>query len=245
MKKLSIMLALAAGTTLSIASTFALPASPAAAALPVFDPTNYAQNLLQASRALEQINNQLSSLQNEAAMLQNMARNLERIDFPQLQQLKSAMQRIDQLMGQAQGVDFKVDQLDQRIRTLFPGAGPALSGDSQVAAARARLDAAMAGTRQAMGVQAQVAENVQEDSGLLSELVGRSQGAAGALQAQQAASQLLALGVKQQFQLQQLMASEFRSAALERARAAQAEQEGRAATQRFLGSGKAYTPNRN
>ena len=245
MKKLSMALALGAGTALSIGWTFALPTSPAAAALPVFDPTNYAQNLLQASRALEQINNQVRALQNQATMLQNMARNLERIDFPQLQQLRSAMQRIDQLMGQAQGVDFKVDQLDQRIRTLFPGAGPALSGDSQVAAARARLDAAMAGTRQAMTVQAQVAENVKEDSGLLSDLVGRSQGADGALQAQQAASQLLALGVKQQFQLQQLMASEFRSAALERSRRAQAEQEGRASTQRFLGPGRAYTPSRN
>jgi P-type conjugative transfer protein TrbJ len=244
MKKLSMMLALAAATAAPIGATFLLPAGPAAA-MPVFDVTNYAQNLLQASRALEQINHQLSSLQNEAAMLQNMARNLKAIDFPQLQQLQSAMQRIDQLMGQAQGIDFKVGQLDQRIRTMFPAAGPALSGDRQVAAARARLDAAMAGYRQAMGVQAQVAENVQEDSGLLSELVGRSQGATGALAAQQAASQLLALGVKQQLQLQQLMAAEFRSDALDRSRRAQAEQEGRAATQRFLGSGKAYTPDRN
>jgi type IV secretion system protein TrbJ len=243
-KKLSMALALAAGTALPIGATFVLPAAPAAA-IPVFDVTNYAQNLLQASRALEQINNQISSLQNEATMLQNMARNLERIDFPQLQQLRSAMQRVDQLMGQAQGIDFKVGQLDQRIRSLFPGAGAALSGDQQVAAARARLDAAMAGYRQAMGVQAQVAENVQEDSGLLSELVGRSQGATGTLAAQQAASQILALGVKQQLQLQQLMAAEFRSQALDRSRQAQAEQDGRAATQRFLGSGKAYTPNRN
>src|SRR6266542_1182340 len=103
MKKLSMALALAAGTALPIGATFVLPAAPAAAALPVFDVTNYAQNLLQASRALEQINNQLSSLQNEAAMLQNMARNLKAIDFPQLQQIRSAMQRIDQLMAQAQG----------------------------------------------------------------------------------------------------------------------------------------------
>ncbi len=43
----------------------------ALAAWPVFDATNFAQNILQASRALEQINNQIRSLQNQATMLQN------------------------------------------------------------------------------------------------------------------------------------------------------------------------------
>lgn len=245
MKKISMAFALVAGTALSIGATVVLPLSPAAA-IPVFDATNYAQNLLQAARALEQINHQISSLQNEAAMLQTMARNLERIDFPQLDQLGSAVARIDQLMGQAQGIDFRVDQLDQRIARMFPGAVDRLLGrDQRVAEARARLDAAMAGYRRSMSVQAQVVENVREDAGLLSELVGRSQGAVGALQVSQAANQLVALGIKQQFQLQELMAAEFRSQAVERSRRAQAEHEGRAATRRFLGTGTAYTPRRN
>lgn len=100
----------------------------------------------------------------------------------------------------------------------------------------------MAAYRQTMGVQAQVVANVREDAALLDGLVARSQGSVGALQAQQASSQLLALGVKQQLQLQNLMATEFRGQALERARRAQAEAEGRAATRRFLGQGRAYTP---
>lgn len=241
MKKMWMAIALAAAAPAAIG----LPASPAAA-IPVFDATNYAQNLLQAARALEQINHQLASLQNEAAMLQNMARNLERLDFPQLQQVNSAMQRIDQLMGQAQGIDFRMDGLDQRLRSLFPGAvDRALRRDQRVLEARARLDAATAGYRQAMGVQAQVVENVREDATLLAELVGRSQNAAGSLQAQQAANQLLALSIKQQLQLQNLMASEFRDASVERARRAQAEADGRAATRRFLGTGRAYTPARD
>ena len=238
MKKMWMAMALAA---VAPAATL-LPASPAAA-IPVFDATNYAQNLLQAARALEQINHQIQSLQNEAAMLQNMARNLERIDFPQLERLGSAMQRIDQLMGQAQGVDFRIDQLDERIRNLFPGAVERVLGrDQRVMQARARLDAAMGGFRQAMGVQAQVVENVREDAGLLRELVGRSQNAVGSLQVSQAANQLLALSINQQFQLQNLMAAEFREASIERARRAQAEADGRAATRRFLGTGRAYTP---
>ncbi|MBX3562605.1 MAG: P-type conjugative transfer protein TrbJ [Sphingomonas sp.] len=238
-------IALAAGTALTVGGTFLVPASPAAA-IPVFDATNYAQNILQAARALEQINHQIASLQNEAAMLQNMARNLERIDFPELQRMREAMQGIDRLMDQARGIDFRIDRLDERVRELFPGAVERVLGrDARVAQARARLDAAMAGFRQAMGVQAQVAENVRADAGLLADLVARSQGAAGGLAAQQAANQLIALGVRQQLQLQSLMASEFRGAAIERARRAQAEEDGRAATRRFLGSGSAYTPERD
>jgi type IV secretion system protein TrbJ len=224
----------ALASILSISGT--VPIAPAEAfQLPVFDTTNYAQNLLQAARALEQINNQVKSLRNEATMLQNMAKNLEKIDFPQLRQITSSMQQIDQLMAQAKGIDFKIDGLEQRIQQLFPGAlQHALSADEQVANARARLDAAQEAYRRSIEEQAQVAQNVQQDAGLLVQLASTSQGSVGALQVGQAANQLLALSVKQQLQIQDLMATEFRESAIERARRAQAEEDGRAMTRRFL-----------
>ena len=235
MKAIAAALA-ATATTVTVAGIcVALPLQPAAAALPVFDPTNYAQNLLQAARALDQINNQVKSLQNEASMLQNMARNLETISFPQLRQITSAMRRIDQLMSQAQGIQFKVQGLNSQVQRLFPGAlEQALTGNQRVGEARARLDATIAAYRQSISVQAQVAENVKEDAAVLGELAAASQGAEGALQVGQAANQLLALSVKQQLQLQNLMAAAFREAAIERARRAQAEDDGRALTRRFL-----------
>ena len=57
-----------------LATTAIVP--PAQAQWTVFDPQNYAQNLLEAARALQQINNQIQALQNQAVMLQNMATNL-------------------------------------------------------------------------------------------------------------------------------------------------------------------------
>jgi P-type conjugative transfer protein TrbJ len=222
-------------TCLGAAAALA-PAAASAVGMPVFDATNYAENLLQASRALDQINNQLKSLQNQTAMLENMGRNLKTIDFPQLQRMTAAMQQIDRLMSEGNRIDFNVQGLDERMKALFPGQlQRALTGDERVTQARARLDAAIGAYRQSMGVQAQVAENVRQDSGMLGELAGASQGAAGALQAQQAANQLLALSIKQQLQLESLMASEFRGEAIERARRAQAEDDARAATRRFLG----------
>ena len=44
-------------------------ATPVRAQMLVYDPSNYAQNVLQAARALQQINNQITSLQNQSQML--------------------------------------------------------------------------------------------------------------------------------------------------------------------------------
>lgn len=239
MKALALALRVALLTT-GLGATTLLPLGPAAAQLAVFDGTNYAQNLLQAARALDQINNQLKSLQNEASMLQNMATNLKTISFPQLRRITAAMGQIDQLMAQADGIQFKVAGLDQQVQKLFPGAlSKVLSSDQRVLEARAQLDAATAAYRQGMGIQAQVAQNVEEDAQILDELAATSQNAAGSLQVGQAANQLLALSVKQQLQLQNLIASEFREAALDRARGVQAEEDGKAMTRRFLGDGAA------
>ena len=211
----------------------------------VFDPTNYTQNLLTAARALQQINNQVQSLQNEAQMLVNQAKDLARIDFPQLRALQQRLQEIDRLMGQAQGIDFRVDELDERYRQLFPESFDGVfARDQRIARARDRLDSAMSAFRQTMSVQNGIVENVRDDAQALAEIVARSQGAEGSLQAQQATNQLLALTAKQQLQIQNLLAAQFRADTIGQARAGQIEREAGEATRRFLGDGRAYTPRR-
>lgn len=210
-------------------------------AVVVFDPSNYAQNLLTAARTLQQVNQQIQQLQNEARMLTNMDKNLSRIDFPQLEAIRQTLAQVDALMEQAQAIDFRVSRLDQQFGQLFPSDfATAQRSDSRVRDARSRLDASMAALRQTMTVQSRIVENVRGDTQALSEIVARSQGAEGALQAQQATNQLLALTTKQQLQLQQMMAAQFRSEAIEQARRATQSAEARAATKKFLGSGSAY-----
>ena len=236
---------LGAGAIASLALSLSLPAPSAHAQITVFDPNNYSQNLLTAARTLQQINNQIQSLQNQAAMILNQAKNLARVDFPELDALRQTIAQIDVLMGQAQGVNFRVDGLDQQFRQLFPNdLASALATDKQVVAARDRLDNAMASFRHTMGVQAKVVETVAADARSLEALASRSQSAQGALAAQQSTNQLLALTAKQQFQIQSLMAAQYRAETMEAARRAQAEADARAATRKFLGTGKAYTPER-
>ena len=213
-------------------------------AIPVFDSANYAQNLLTAARTLQQINQQIQSLQNEASMLTNMAKNLSRISFPELQQLTDKLRAVDQLMASAQGIDFRIDTLDNQFQRLFPDNYDAvMRRDERVASARERFDAARQAYQQSMRIQSQVVGNVAHDAGTIETLVGKSQDAEGALQASQATNQLLALVTKQQLQIQNMMAAHYRAEATEEARRIQAEADARAATKQFLGSGTAYNRN--
>lgn len=236
MKKLMIALAAAALAPATIVTV--IPAQ----AMPVFDQANYSQNLLTAARTLQQIDQQIRQLQNEAQMLANMDKHLKRVDFPELKKLEANLAKVDELMAKADGVDFGVEKLEERMAALFPKDFGALTRGDAAASAKARLDAAMASYRRTLGVQARIAANVQEDAGVLADLAARSTGAEGSLQAQQATNQLLALAAKQQLQVQAMMAAAHEADMLDRARAAQSEAEGRARTRRFLGDGKAYTP---
>lgn len=236
-----LLAALLAATSITAVSV--VPTTPAQA-IPVFDASNYAQNLLTAARTLQQINNQIQSLQNEASMLTNMAKHLQRLDFSSLTQLTRSMQAIDALMNQAEGIAFDLASTETALREQFPEVfDTAMTTDQMLAAAQAQWQAAKQGYRQTMRVQAQVVENVQADSGLLAELVSQSQSATGSLQVSQATNQLIALSTKQQLQIQQMMAAQYRADAIEQARQQQAMEAARERTKRFIGTADIYTRN--
>jgi P-type conjugative transfer protein TrbJ len=221
----------------------ALCIRPAAAQWAVIDGSNLAQNTLTAARALEQINNQVQQLQNQVVMLANEARNLTSLNYSSLGQLNSTIAQISALMDQAQGIAFNVTATQSAFAQQYPQAYSAsVTGDQLMADAHQRWQNSMNAFQQTMTVQAQVATNVQADTGTLSTLVNTSQGAVGSLQAQQATNQLLALSIKQQLQIQSLMAAQYRAQALEAARNAESDEQARTAFQKFIGNGHAYTP---
>jgi P-type conjugative transfer protein TrbJ len=232
---LTIFLATALGTATLI--------MPAQAQMAVFDGSNYAQNLLQATRALQQINNQIQQLQNEATMLQNMGKNLSSLNTSQLGSMISALTTIGNLMNQGNGIAFNVNATNSAWNTSFPANYPLGTSSTTLATnAQTRWQEAMAAFQLALKVQAQIVQNVQGDSTTLTNLTNTSQGAVGNLQVSQATNQLLALSTKQQMQIQNLMAAQYRATALDSARAAETEADGQASFQQFMGSNNAYTP---
>lgn len=209
----------------------------------VIDATNLVQNTMTAARTLEQINNQIRQLQNQAQSLINQARNLESLPFNVASQLRSNLANTQQLITQAQGLAFQVQGMNQQFEQLYPQQYAAtVSGNQMYEDAHQRWQNTLNGLQTTMQMQAQVSQNVTEDESVLTDLVGQSQSATGALQAMQATNQLLALQAKQSIQTQQLQLTQGRATALELARQAAAVERGREVTRRFLGTGTAYTP---
>ncbi|WP_027483900.1 P-type conjugative transfer protein TrbJ [Rhodanobacter sp. OR87] len=228
--------ALAVAGLLGVAST-------ARAQWVVIDPTNLVQNTMTAARTLEQINNQIRQLQNEAQSLMNQSRNLASLPFNVASQLRTNLANTQQLIAQAQGLAFQVQGMDQQFAQLYPQQYAAtVSGDQMVQDAHQRWQNTLNGLQTTMQMQAQVSQNITADAGVMSDLVGQSQSATGALQAMQATNQLLALQAKQTSESQQLQLTQGRAAALELARQAATVEQGRVITQRFLGTGTPYTP---
>ncbi|MEF2071064.1 P-type conjugative transfer protein TrbJ [Consotaella aegiceratis] len=216
--------------------------APASAAWLVFDPTNYAQNVLQAARALEQINNQITSLQNEAQMLINQARNLASLPYSSLQQLQQSISRTQQLLDQAQKIAFDVGEIDQAFSSTYGAASTSASDQDLIDEAKTRWQNTVAGLQDAMRVQAGVVGNLDTNRTEMSALVGESQGATGALQATQAGNQLLALQAQQLADLVAVVAADGRARALQSAEQAAAADQGREQRRRFLTPGTGYEP---
>ena len=209
----------------------------------VIDPTNLAQNILTAAHTLEQINNQIRQLQNEAQSLMNEARNLASLPFNVVNRLRANLDTTRQLIAQARGLAFDIQNMDQQFAQLYPEQYAAtVSGNQMFQDAHQRWQNTLQGLQTAMRMQAQVSQNLNQDEGVLADLVDQSQSATGALQAIQATNQLLALQAKQSIQTQQLQLTQGRAASLELARQAAAVERGREVTRRFLGGGTAYTP---
>src|SRR6266700_5364713 len=101
----------------AVALTVGFMVPPSLAQVVVFDPNNYAQNVLTAARALQQINNQITSLQNQTQMLINHAKNLANLPYSSLQQLQSSIQRTQQLLTQARRIAYDIQQIDRAFST--------------------------------------------------------------------------------------------------------------------------------
>ena len=208
----------------------------------VYDPSNYAQNVLTAARTLEQINNQITSLQNEAQMLINQARNLASLPYSSLQQIQQNVQRTQQLLGQAQNIAFEVGQIDQAFQQQYGNVSLSTTDAQLVADARGRWENTVGGLQDAMRVQAGAVGNIDSNRAEMAALVGQSQGATGALQATQAGNQLLALQSQQLSDLIAVISANGRADALTEAERATAAEQGRIQRERFLTPGSGYQP---
>lgn len=211
---------LAAGLALAMAA-------PAHAQLAVFDPENYAQNLLQAARELEQVQNQIASLQNEA-------RNLAPLGLRAAGALDGDAARVSALLSEAGRLAADVQGLRSQFDRQYAPPPAGASGVELAAAAEARWSNSLDALRRTLSVQAAVTGGLSATQAQASALAAAGEGAGGALQAAQAGDQLLAVQSKQLADLTALLAAQGQASALEQARMAAAAADARARLARFL-----------
>jgi P-type conjugative transfer protein TrbJ len=209
----------------------------------VFDPTNYAQNVLIAARELQQVNNEIQSLENQATMLINQAKNLASLPYSALSQLQAAIQRTQQLLAQAQRIAYDVTTIDQAFTKTYPQSY-SLSTSSQqlITDAQTRWQNALAGFQDAMRVQAGVVQNLDNTRTQVNALVSSSQSATGALQAAQSGNQLVALQTQQLADLTAVVAAIGRAQSLDGARKVESREQAQTQLTQFLSYGAGYQP---
>ena len=198
----------------SLALLVLTSAEPVRAQLVVFDPNNYAQNVLTAARELQQINNQILALQNQAQMLINQSRNLVNLPYSSLLQLQQSIQRTQDLLKQAQRLAYDVQQIEQAFKTIYAPAAAGASAADLVDNARSRWQTSVAALQDALKLQAGVVGNLDTIKSQSAALVAASQGAAGALAVTQAGNQILAMQAQQLADLTAVVAAQGRAQSL-------------------------------
>ncbi|MFN3314678.1 MAG: P-type conjugative transfer protein TrbJ [Hyphomonas sp.] len=223
----------------------ALPASgllapPAAAQVVVYDPANHAQNVLQAVRALQELEGQLQQLAHELRMLEHMARNLEGLPVSVAESIiGQRILRIQEVLRRAEGIGWSVDEIERAFRAAYPeDYGPAPPSNAVlVEDARARWRQSLGAFRETLEVSAAALEDNDADGEAIRRLVAESHGASGALQAAQAGNELSAMTAQQLMQIEAMLAAQHRAIALEEARKLAEAERGRARLSSFLNRG--------
>ena len=217
----------------------------------VYDPSNYAQNVLQAARALQQINNQITSLQNQSA---DAAQSGEEPGEP------AVFEPADDRSSRSHARSSCSTRRSASPMTSTRSIRPSSDSTRRVTPARARHNSSsamprsagrtrLAAYQDALRVQAGVVGNLDTTRTETDALVSSSQSAVGALQAVQAGNQLVALQTRQLADLTAVIAAQSRAQSLAGARTTANQDQAREQLSRFLGkrtelsaSGRADVP---
>jgi P-type conjugative transfer protein TrbJ len=189
-------------------------AAPAAhAQLPVgrlvFDPGNYAQNLLTAARTLEQIQHQIAQLEQQAKMLAQNPLQLS-------PELSASIGEARALFETARGIAYDIRRIGEDVRALYPETWEAHDLAAVLAQSDRWLQQSRASLETAMAMQARAAQSLEQSRGRIEAALGASAGAEGQTSAVQAGNQLLGVSAAELAEIRALLVAQGRALAVER-----------------------------
>ncbi len=181
----------------------------AAAQMRVIDPTNLAQNVMQAARALEQIDNQIRQIEQQALMLARSPLQLS-------PELSSAIEDARAVFDVAAGVSFEINRVGGTLRELYPETYESFELESVLARSEQWMAESRASLERAMEAEARAASAVARARSNVETALNASSDAQGQTGAVQAGNQLLGVMATQLAETQALLAAQGRALQTER-----------------------------
>lgn len=175
----------------------------------VIDPSNLAQNVLQAARAIEQINNQIRQIEQQAHMLARSPLQLSPL-------LSQAIDEAREVFDAASGVSFEASRVGENLRDLYPETFENFDLENVLSRSDQWLAESRASLERAMEAEARAVSAVNRARGDVSAALSASSDAAGQTGAAQAGNQLLGLMATQLAETQALLAAQGRALQTER-----------------------------
>lgn len=190
-------------------SVFAMPATPARAQIPVIDPANLAQSIVQVANMVEQVKNQVLQIEHAAAMLRQNPLQLS-------PEISNSILEARTLFQSAQGIAFEANQLGEDIRALYPHTWEEFDLDQVLGQSDAWLHESRASLERAMEAEARAAQALERSRGQIDRAMSSSSAAEGQTGAIQASNQLLGVQAQQLAQIQSLLIAQGRALQTER-----------------------------
>lgn len=189
--------------------TPALTGPAVAQGMVVHDPANVRQNILQAARALEQVNNQIQQIENEVRMLASLNLQLS-------PEVGEAIASARALFDQAQAIRYTLETVGDDVRDLYPDDYQGLRFEEVLQQSDRWVAESEATLTRLLEQQARAADALRGTQGAVQQTLTASGQAQGQTSAIQASNQLLGVLSAQLADIQALQIAQSRALAEER-----------------------------
>lgn len=186
---------------LALLINLVIPPSPAAAII-VYDPTNYGANIQTSLKQVESVINELKMLENQAKQLMSLGQ------IPELQQLKSTFSQLMQIRSEVTSLLNSYSQFQTEWDSVFRDYATVsgMSATEWAKQAQTMLNESNKALYDSVRAQTSVSQ-IESDAQALTALQNASQNAQGVLQAMHAGNQIGAVTAQQLLRLQSIMAA--------------------------------------
>lgn len=183
--------------------------APARAQIPVIDPANLAQSIVQVANMIEQVRNQVQQIEQAASMLRQNPLQLS-------PEISDSISEARSLFQSAQGIAFEANQLGEDLRSLYPETWEDFDIDQVLGQSDAWLNESRASLERAMEAEARATQALERSRGQIDRAMASSSGAEGQTGAIQAGNQLLGVQAAQLAEIQALLIAHGRALQTER-----------------------------